>query len=77
SMSLWWGLLRAHQRLALSGVALAGVAFSGVAPVAAPVLELEAPVPGAGGVGSKVRALSALRRSVRWREARRDQNVGS
>ena len=54
SMSLWWGLLRAHQRLALSGVALAGVAFSGVVSVAAPVLALAAPVPvpGAGGVGS-------------------------
>ena len=55
SMSLWWGLLRAHQRLALSGVALAGAAFSGVVSVAAPVLALVAsvfvPFP-AGGVGS-------------------------
>ena len=40
SMSLWWGLLRAHQRLALSGVALAGVAASVhvPVPVALPVL---------------------------------------
>ena len=40
SMSLWWGLLRAHQRLALSGVA-----FSGAVSVAAPVLEPAASVP--------------------------------